>query len=59
MEQIEVEALVKKRTVGRLKKTRLLSCGEFRKHNIKFGKYGEYGHNKKTCRNQAVLKPKK
>ena len=56
---MEVEVSIEKRIAGRLKKTRLLSCGEFRKHNIKCGKRGEYGHNKKNCRNHAILKPKK
>ena len=34
IEQIEVEAPIKKHTARRSKKTRLLSRGEFRKHNI-------------------------
>ena len=59
MEQIEVEAPIKKCTAGIPEKTRFLSRGKFRKHNIKCGKYGEYGHNKKTCRNCAVVKAKK
>ena len=59
MGQIEVEAPIKKRIAGRSKMTRFLSCGEFKKHNIKCGKCGEYGHNKKTCRNRAVVKSKK
>ena len=53
-----VEARIEKRVAGRPKKTRLPSRGKFRKHNIKCGKYGEYGHNKKTCRNHAIVKPK-
>ena len=58
--KINVETPMKKRTAGRPKKTRLLlSCGEFRKHNIKCGKCGEYGHCKKTCKNRVVIKPKK
>ena len=57
--QIEVEAPIEKRKAGRPKKTGFLSRGEFRKHNIKCGKCGEYGHNKKTCRNRAVVKDKK
>ena len=59
VEQIEVEHKLKKRTTGRSKKTRFLLRGEFKKHNIKCGKYGEYGHNKKTYRNHAIVKPKK
>ena len=57
--QFKVEAPIEKRIARRPKKTRFLSCGEFRKHKIKSEKYGEYGHNKKTCRNHAVIKPKK
>ena len=59
VKQIEVEAQIEKRTARRPKKTRFLSRGEFRKHNIKCEKCGEYGHNKKTCRNRVVVKPKK
>ena len=59
MENMEVKALIEKCTARSPKKTKLLSHDEFRKHNIKCGKYGEYGHNKKTCRNRGVLKPKK
>ena len=59
MEKMEVEAPIKKRIVGRQKKIRLLSRSEFRKHNIKCGKCGEYGHNKKTYRNLVILKTKK
>ena len=59
MEQIKVEAPIEKRTTRRPNKTRFLSRGEFRKHNIKYEKYGEYGQNKKTYRNHAIVKPKK
>ena len=59
MEKMVVESSIEKRTPRRSKKTRLLPLGEFRKHNIKCGKYGEYGHNNKTCRNRAVVKTKK
>ena len=55
---MEVDAPIEKRTAGRPKKTRLLSCQKFMKHNIKFGKGGEYGNNKKTCKNRAIVKPK-
>ena len=40
MEKMEVEAPIEKRTARRPKKTRLLSCGEFRKHNMKCAKCG-------------------
>ena len=56
MEKMEVEAPIEKHTAGRLKKSRLLSSGEFRKYNVK---YEKYCHNKKTCRNRVVLKTRK
>ena len=58
LEEIVVEAPIEKCAARRPKKTRLPSRGEFRKYNIKCGKCGEYGHNKKTCRNRAIVKPK-
>ena len=59
MEQIEFEAPIEKGTARRLKKTRFLSHGEFRKHNIKCEKCREYSNNKKTYKNCTIIKPKK
>ena len=57
--KIEVKAPIEKHTAGRPKKSRLMSCVELRRHNVKCEKCGQYGYNKKTCRNHVVLKPRK
>ena len=59
MEKMEVEAPIEKPRAKRPNKIRLLSRGEFRKHNVKCRKCGQCGHNKKICRNHAVLKTRK